>query len=113
MGRHIRPVLTSRVGVRYINRLSGVETSRLPRFIRSELLGPASAELGNGEALSELTEAEFVTEAVNLRGRWGHLPASAVYEPMISAIDEPSWLLELDAYTMITTPFNAQLCANR
>ena len=112
VGHHIRPVLTRRVGVRYVNRLSGVEmTGRLPLFIRSELLGLASAELGNGEVLSELTEAAFVTDAVNLRGRWGHLPANAAYEATIDPIDKPSWLLDLDAYTAATTPFDAQLCA--
>ena len=47
VGRHIRPVLTRRVGVRYVNRLSGVEmTGRLPQFIRSELLGLADAVRG-------------------------------------------------------------------
>ena len=113
VGRHIRPVLTHRVGVRYINRLSGVEmTDMLPRFIRSELLGIASAALGNGELLSELTEAVFVTDVVSLRGRWGHLPANTAYEPMIGQIDEPSWLLDLDAYTTLTTPFDARLCAD-
>lgn len=111
VGRRIRPVLTSRVGVRYINRLSGVETDRLPQFIRPELLGLASADLGRGAALSELTEAEFVADAVSLRGRWGHLPANAVYEPMIGPINEPSWLLDLDAYTTTTTPFDARACA--
>ena len=112
VGRHIRPVLTRRVGVRYVNRLSGVEmTGQLPLFIRSELLGLASAELGNGEVLSELTEAAFVTDAVSLRGRWGHLPANATYEATIDPIDKPSWLLDLDAYTAATTPFDAQLCA--
>lgn len=106
----IRPVLTSRVGVRYINRLSGTEIGRLPQFIRPELLGLASAKLGSGEALSELTEAEFVTDAANLHGRWGYLPATAVYEPVIDPIDEPGWLLDLDAYATVTTPFDARSC---
>lgn len=111
VGRRIRPVLTSRVGVRYINRLSGVETGHLPRFIRPELLGLASADLGNGAALSVFTEAEFVADGVSLRGRWGHLPANAVHEPMIDPISEPSWLLDLDAYTTTTAPFDASACA--
>ncbi len=110
VGHRIRPVLTSRVGVRYINRLSGEETGRLPQFIRPELLGLASAELGDGKASRELTEAEFVTDAANLRGRWGYLPANAVYEPMIDPIGEPSWLLDLDAYTMVRDAFDARSC---
>ena len=112
VGRHIRPVLTRRIGVRYINRLSGAEmTDRLPQFIRTELLGLASAELGRGEVLSQLTEAAFVTDAISLRGRWGHLPAKATYAPRIDPIDKPCWLLDLDAYTAVTTPFDARSCA--
>ena len=110
VGHRIRPVLTSRVGVRYINRLSGVETDRLPQFIRPELLGLASAELGDGKALREWTEAEFVTDAANLRGRWGYLPANAVHEPMIDPTDEPSWLLDLDAYATVRDAFDAHSC---
>ena len=108
---HVRPVLTNRVGVRYTDRLSDAERLRqLPDFVRPALLGLASAKLGDGEAVSELTQAEFTTDQVNLRGRWGHLPAGATHDASIAAVDGPSWILDLDAYTAITAPFDPKLC---
>lgn len=112
VGAHVRPVLTSRVGVRYTDRLTGDERlAQLPDFVRPELLGLASAELGQGEAVSELTQAEFNTEHVSLRGRWGHLPPSSTHDASIEAVDCPSWILDLDAFTAVTAPFDPKVCA--
>ena len=72
---------------------------QLPDFVRPALLGMASAELCAGEAVNELTQAQFTTNAVKLQGRWGHLPANAAHDPSIEALDHPSWILDLDAYT--------------
>lgn len=109
---HVRPVLTSRVGVRYTNRLSGMENiDQLPDFVRPALLGMTNADLGAGEAVNELTQAEFTTNGVNLQGRWGHLPANATHDPSIEALDHPCWILDLDAHTAVTTPFDPETCA--
>ncbi len=109
---HVRPVLTSRVGVRYTDRLSGPEKlEQLPEFVRSELLGLAGADLGEGEAVGQLTQAEFSTDRVNLRGRWGLLPPGETHDMSIEAIKSPSWVLDLDAYTEITSPFDSRFCA--
>ncbi|MCY3643991.1 MAG: TIGR04255 family protein [Acidimicrobiaceae bacterium] len=109
---HVGPVLTSRVGVRYTDRLSDPDKlEQLPEFVRPELLGMANAELGTGEAVSELTQAEFVMGQVRLRGRWGHLPPGATHDVSIEAVESPSWVLDLDAFTETTTPFDQRLCA--
>jgi len=112
LGTHIRPVLSSRVGVRYTDRLSDpAMLDQLREFIRPELLGLASAELGDGDAVSELTQAEFLTDQVSLRGRWGHLPSNASHDASIDPIEAPSWVLDLDVFTGATTPFDASQCA--
>ena len=112
VGDYVRPVLTSRVGVRYTDRLSGPEKlERLPEFVRSELLGLASAELGEGEAVGQLTQAEFSTDRVSLRGRWGLLAPGETHDMSIEAIESPSWVLDLDAYTEVTSPFDSRFCA--
>lgn len=111
VGTHIRPVLMNRVGVRYTNRLSGDETlDQLHEFIRSELLGLAGSELDGAETLSEVTQAEFTVGNVDLRGRWGHLPAGATHDASVSAIGSESWILDLDAYRELTTPFDPTVC---
>ncbi|MCY4663142.1 MAG: TIGR04255 family protein [Acidimicrobiaceae bacterium] len=110
VGAHVRPVLTSRIGVRYTNRLRE-KLDQLPDFVRPALLGLANANLGAGEVVNELTQAEFTMNAVNLQGRWGHLPANATHDPSIEALDRRSWILDLDAYTAVTTPFDPKTCA--
>ena len=111
LGVCIRPVMTSRVGVRYTDRVTGLEMiGRLPEFIRPELLGVASAELRGGEVLSHLTRSEFLTGGVSLRGFWGHLPPRSTHDMLVDAIEEPSWVLDLDAYTTMQEPFDAALC---
>ena len=106
-------MLTSRVGVRYIDRLSEPDKlEQLPDFVRPELLGLGSAELGKGEAVSELTQAEFQMGDVHLRGRWGQLPSGATHDLSIDGVEHPSWVLDLDAYTETTVPFDPQFCAS-
>ena len=113
VGDQVRPVLTSRVGVRYTNRLSDTEKlDRLSDFVRPALQGVANAELGGGTAVSELTQAEFTTNSVSLNGQWGHLPAGATHDPSIEALDRPSWILDLDAYSASAVPFDPEVCAD-
>lgn len=112
VGEHVRPVLTHRVGVRYTDRLSDpVKLERLPEFIRPEMLGLGSAGFSGGQAATEMTHAEFSVGRVSLLGRWGHLPPDTTHDPSIDPVGGPSWVLDLDAYTAETTPFDAASCA--
>lgn len=110
---HVRPVLVSRVGVRYTDRLRGDENlERLGDFIRPELLGLSDTDLGDGEGLGEYTRGVFRTDGVVLRGQWGHVPQDVSFDESIEEVGEPSWVLDLDACTEDTAPFNAILCAS-
>jgi len=112
VGAHVQPVLANRVGVQYTDRLSGEERlTRLPEFIRPELLGLGNAELGKGEVLAELTQAELSVDEMRLRGRWGHLPPKRTLDASIEALDFPSWVLDLDAFTESKRPFDPSECA--
>jgi len=113
VGAQVQPALTGRVGVRYTNRLSDVEKlDRLSDLVRPSLLGAANADLGAGTAATELTQAEFTTNSVSLNGRWGHLPAGVTHDPTIEALDRPSWVLDLDAYSASPAPFDPEGCAD-
>ncbi len=112
VAKHIRPVLTNRVGVRYMDRLADpAKLERLGDFIRPEMLGLGSAGVSGGQTTSEMTHAEFSVDRVSLLGRWGHLPPNSTHDPSIEPVDGPSWILDLDAYTAVTAPFEAALCA--
>lgn len=113
VNEHVKPVLTSRLGVRYTDRLIEQDKlEQLPDFVRPELLGLGSAELGEGEAVSELTQAEFQMGDIHLRGRWGHLPSGATHDLSIEGVGHPSWVLDLDAYTETTVPFDPRFCVS-
>lgn len=109
---HIRPDNVARVGFRYVHRLSGPETlDRLPEFVRPELLGIAAADLGYGSMSGNIMAAEFRTDEVRLMGRWGHVPIGMSPDLSIAALDEPSWILDLDAYAENELPFDPAPCA--
>lgn len=105
---HVRPVLVTRVGVRYINRLVGQdEVGNLSNYVRPELLGLAKADLATGRLMNQMTQAEFEVDGVTLRGRWGTLPADVSHEGSLDPVPEPSWVLDLDAFSGDTSPFDA------
>lgn len=108
---HIRPVLATRVGVRYTNRFRGQDYERLRDFVRPELLGLMGRDLPDGKLLNQLTQAEFATSGINLVGRWGSIPPNTTPDSSIKAINEQSWLLDLDAFVESVTPFDAACCA--
>ncbi|MCY4036666.1 MAG: TIGR04255 family protein [bacterium] len=113
VGDYVRPVLAHSVGVRYVDRLADTaKLEQLRDFIRPEMLGLSSAGLSGGQAATEMTHAEFAVGRVSLLGRWGYLPPGATHDPSIEPVDGPSWILDLDAYTSETTPFDAVSCAD-
>ncbi|WP_419944178.1 TIGR04255 family protein [Candidatus Poriferisodalis sp.] len=108
---HIRPGHISRVGVRYVDRLSGHEMlDRLPEFVRPELLGLSNAELGEGVTVRGMMQAEFSIHEVRLSGKWGHLPPGMTHDLSLDALDELSWILDLDAFTEVAEPFDSEAC---
>ena len=86
-----------RLGMRYINRVSGTELERLPSLVRPEVLGVgASSVMGMNHTL---TETLFKKDNVSLNARWGRLPEGATTDPaLLSPIGEPSWVLDLDMF---------------
>lgn len=98
----LHPNLCDRIGVRYVDRITGDELAQLAELVRPELLGVAGDEalLGNVEVVHALSDTLFrFGDASQLRGRWGRLPAGATYDPGIEPAGQPSWVLDLDHYT--------------
>lgn len=109
---HIKPVVSVRIGIRYIDRIDdAVLIDQLPNMVRPALLGFAGTSLGSALLESQLAQADFVVDGVSFRGRWGQLPAGATHEPTVVPTANPSWLLDLDAFTGSMVPFDANGCA--
>lgn len=87
-----------RHGIRYINRLIGSDLTDLRGLIRPEVLG-INATGFKAEIDQSLCESRFRQDDRNLTTRWGLLPANATTDPGIEAVNEPSWILDLDMFT--------------
>lgn len=95
------PKVCDRVGVRYIDRLTGEHLARLPQLLRPEVLGISAVRTdADVEVVHSLADAVFrLDDASELRSRWGLLPTGATYDPGIEPASERSWLLDFDHYT--------------
>ena len=105
----LNPNVCDRIGVRYVDRVTGEQLSRLSKLVRSEVLGVAGDEaaLGNVDVVHALSDTLFqLDDSSQLRGRWGKLPAGATYDPGIEPAREPSWVLDLDHYTSLPEDFD-------
>lgn len=105
---HIEPQVTDRLGIRYIDQVAGDHFSELPNLVRPEVAGIWSTPLA-GHTKQSITENLFVLpdESGNLKARWGVVPAAATVDPAaIEPLDEPSWILDLDAFATRSQAFD-------
>jgi uncharacterized protein (TIGR04255 family) len=107
---HIGTEVVDRIGVRYVDRIIEKDFSYLPSMIRPEILGtlegipPSSIRHSIKESLFVISE-----EGGEMLTRWGHLPPQSTVDPtLIEPINERSWLLDIDAYVVKTTPFETE-----
>ncbi len=98
----LHPDICDRIGVRYVDRVTGEQLARISTLVRPEILGVAGsvAALDSAEIVHALSDTLFrLDDSSQLRGRWGRLPAGATYDPGIEPAREPSWVLDLDHFT--------------
>ena len=109
------PASASRLGLRYIDRLSDKAVDRVTELIHPNVLGLIQPS-GNphptlGESILRLmTEAQFLApDGALIQGRWGQLPENATYDPnALEPIAKPSWILDLDMFTTESLPFTVE-----
>lgn len=97
---HVDPQVVDRLGVRYIDRVSGPNLIDLPQLVRPEVAGILASPLA-AHARHAISENVFTLpgEKGQLTARWGLLPARSTVDPgVLDAIDEPSWILDTDAF---------------
>ena len=91
-------VQIERIGVRYTDRLTGENaTTLLPQMVRPEVLGLSAGSLDSATVRAAVTQTEFeLADGSTMTTRWGLLPPGNTLTPDIPAVDEPSWVLDLD-----------------
>ena len=107
---HVNPGTVDRLGVRYIDRILGESLGALPQLVRPEVAGVMATPLADdahhmiAETLFQLPEPSS-----QLMARWGRLPAGSTVDPAaIDPADEPSWILDVDAFTQGTSAFEVE-----
>jgi uncharacterized protein (TIGR04255 family) len=95
------PPVVDRVGLRYINRLTGERLSRVSEFAIPQLHGlhgrveqPLVVQHSVTDSLIEISETE------RLQVRSGLLPAGAGFDPALPVLPQPGWVLDMDVYTI-------------
>lgn len=110
---HIKPAMAVRLGVRYINRITGKELEDASLLVRPEIAGVVGTEMAAAVSLS-LSESVFNMGDQRMTARWGMLPANATVDPAaIEPIQERCFLLDLDVYDESPGVFDAHSIAQR
>lgn len=112
----LHPDVCDRIGIRYIDRVTGEQLAKLTELIRPEILGVLSSEvtLNGAEVVHALSDTLFkLDDSSQLRGRWGRIPVGATYDAAIEPVREPSWVLDLDRYTSQPEDFDLAAIAAR
>lgn len=96
---HFDPKLIDRLGIRYIDQVTGPNLTDLPALVRPEVCGILSTPLADS-VVHALSDHVFVLpeEAGLVRARWGRVPGGSTVDPAVGSVEEPSWLLDLDAF---------------
>jgi len=102
---HLQPKLADRLGIRYIDRITGDALDDIGDLVRSEvrgILGTAAAtHVGH-----TLSESMFELPGARVLARWGRLPGGASVDPSaIEPVPDPSWILDLDMSSAAPMPF--------
>lgn len=108
--RHIEPKTIDRLGVRYIDRITGDALENIRQFVRPEVLGIAATPAARharhtlGESLFNVPSSD-----AELQARWGRVPARGSVDPAaIEALDVPSWILDLDMFRKASREFDRE-----
>lgn len=105
LAQHIEPAQVDRLGVRYIDRITGAAVDDIAQLVRAEVRG-ISGTIAATHAAHALSESMFEVGGARLVARWGSLPAGATVDPAaIEPATEKSWLLDLDMFSAAPMPF--------
>lgn len=102
---HIGPSQLDRLGVRYIDRITGSEVDAIASLVRPEVRGIVGTSIAS-QAVHTISESLFELTDARMLARWGCLPAGQTVDPSaIEPLAEKSWILDLDMFSTAPMPF--------
>ena len=94
----VNPAFMTRIGVRYINRISGAQLENIETLLNSEVIGFADST-HRERVVRTMHETVSETDEGIVVAKWGYMPKSQTHEPdMMPAINADSWFLDVDVY---------------
>ena len=110
LNEHIGPKIVDRLGLRYIDRIIVQDIDDIAQLVRPEVIGilatpmAASAQQSLGESLFTVPDTQ-----ARLLARWGKIPSKHTVDPAaIEPVEEPSWILDLDMFSIGPRPFETE-----
>ena len=100
LAEHVSPRVVDRIGIRYIDRITGGAVKDISKLVRPEILGIVTTAAVQ-HARHTLSESLFTVPEpeAQLLARWGLLPKGGTVDPAaIEPLAEPSWILDLDMF---------------
>ena len=105
LDRCIEPGQIDRLGVRYIDRITGDAVNDIAKLVRPEVRGIVGT-VASSHALHALSETMFELPGARVLARWGCLPPGATVDPTaIEPAQEKSWILDIDMFSASPVPF--------
>ncbi len=98
--KHVSPKVIDRIGLRYIDRVTGSTVDDIAKLIRPDAVGLSGGPLAGHvqHAISEMMLT--VSDNAGLLARWGKLPPHGTVDPTaIEPIGDRSWILDLDMFS--------------
>jgi len=105
LGKHVQPGQIDRLGVRYIDRITGGAVDEIGTLVRPEVRG-ITGTVAETQAAHALSESLFVLPDARVLARWGRLPPGGTVDPAaMEPVEEKSWILDLDMFSAAAMPF--------
>lgn len=105
LDEHVEPKLIDRLGVRYIDRITGAAVDDISKLVLSEVRGITGTPVAS-HAAHALAETMFELDDARMVARWGLLPPGTTVDPAaIEPAPDKSWILDLDMFSARPIPF--------
>jgi uncharacterized protein (TIGR04255 family) len=111
--RTLKPGVITRIGIRYIDRLTGDALAIIPEIVRHELVGLLA---GSNVSQLETTASEALFSLGNdqLFARWALLPPRSTIDPnVLEPIDRQSWILDIDSSHSVRQAWDQDILKNK
>lgn len=94
------PPVVDRVGIRYIDRLTGDALDKVPMYVLPELTGLVGYVNSPLVLSHSITESQIEIDAgERMLARSGMLPPGVAFDPALPVVPERSWILDIDVFT--------------